>query len=145
TAGSAIGSTICYLPFSRGFLSSSPARSAGSLQAQSARSLQAQRAGSLQAQSASPSPPRGARPMTARRAAQLPLCETGCGGAPLDGLAVLDALAAFAEVTFSTSLSMVPASILPHMTKSARSDWSGYLNVAGLFPSTRKWPIQAKP
>ncbi len=48
-------------------------------------------------------------------------------------------------MTRSTSSSMVPRAIFDHMMKSARSDQSGYLNVAGRLPSMKKCENHAGP
>ena len=45
--------------------------------------------------------------------------------------------------TVATSSSISPRHILPYMIKSQMAALSGYLNVAGRFRSTKKWPIHA--
>ena len=45
----------------------------------------------------------------------------------------------------STSLPIRPTSIIAHIFQSAMNDQSGYLKLAGLFFSMKKWPTQAKP
>ena len=45
----------------------------------------------------------------------------------------------------STSRCIVPASVSPNILKSASSDHSGYLKVAGLLPWKTKCPSHAKP